>query len=413
MRKIIITLLLFSIVLIGYVEGVVYDTFDNDGLATNAGTGGGLEAVSFLDGGAAGSGVNWVEDGDLFRGSGTAGDRAVVSSLNAFDLSGGFTLTVKWTGTDSQFSDSFGLSHVKWTTDAPSLPMKAQDPFGYGGIGGHNDLDSVAAQYAYYGIGLAYATTGDISDPYDKGLIFNDASGIAGETGGQRQQLSNPAIPTSGSNTFVLTVGTDDQYSYSINGAAPTTGEIVAGEGTFDLSQPFYFNAYSQNGATTITEVMVELTSGSTNNAPSFTSETINEIDAIEDVAYSSTIADDASDSESDPMTFSKLSGPAWLNVAPDGTLSGTPGDSDTNDVPNVFTVQVSATGGLDTAILNIEVLNTYSGVRGIEDLAGLAGEWLSSGCSDTPACGGADLDGDTNVTLSDLAIVAQNWVTQ
>jgi hypothetical protein len=112
---------------------VYHDTFDNDGLATNAGTGGGLEAVTSL-------GVNWVEDGDLFRGSGGAGDRAVVSSLNSFDLSGGFTLTVKWTGTDSQYGDSFGLSTEKWTTDAASLALGAQDPFGYGGIGGHLDL---------------------------------------------------------------------------------------------------------------------------------------------------------------------------------------------------------------------------------------------------------------------------------
>jgi hypothetical protein len=86
------------------------------------------------------------------------------------------------------------------------------------------------------------------------------------------------------------------------------------------------------------------------NNAPSFTSDPINEIDATEGAVYSSTIADDADDPEGGPMTFSKESGPAWLIVDPNGTLSGTPGDSDTNDVPNVFTVQVSATGGSATA---------------------------------------------------------------
>jgi hypothetical protein len=90
------------------------------------------------------------------------------------------------------------------------------------------------------------------------------------------------------------------------------------------------------------------------NYPPAFTSDPINEINATEDAAYSSTIADDASDPESDPMTFSKVSGASWLSVAADGTLSGTPTSSDVG--LNVFTVRVDATGGFDTATLNITV---------------------------------------------------------
>jgi hypothetical protein len=63
---------------------------------------------------------------------------------------------------------------------------------------------------------------------------------------------------TDGSTKTLVMALEGDQYSYSINGAAATTGEIVAGAETFDLSQPFYFNAYSQWDATTITEVMLE-----------------------------------------------------------------------------------------------------------------------------------------------------------
>ncbi|MHC4906620.1 MAG: putative Ig domain-containing protein, partial [Planctomycetota bacterium] len=87
---------------------------------------------------------------------------------------------------------------------------------------------------------------------------------------------------------------------------------------------------------------------------PRFTSDPINEINANEDVAYSSSIADNAYDPDSDPMTFSKVSGPAWLSVASDGTLSGTPGAGDVG--ANVFTVQVDAIDGSDTATLNITV---------------------------------------------------------
>jgi hypothetical protein len=99
------------------------------------------------------------------------------------------------------------------------------------------------------------------------------------------------------------------------------------------------------------------LTLNQTGNPPTFNTDPINETDATEDSAYSSTLADDASDPESDPLSFSKTGGPAWLTVAANGDLSGTPTNGDVG--LNVFTVQVTATGGSDTATLNITVNNT------------------------------------------------------
>jgi endoglucanase len=147
------------------------------------------------------------------------------------------------------------------------------------------------------------------------------------------------------------------------------------------------------------------------NNAPYFTSDPIGKPDAIEDAAYSGqTLAGNASDPDSDPLTFSKVSGPAWLTITANGTLSGTPSDSDTGN--NVFTVRVEDGGGLyDKAVMNIYVANIYSGVRGFEDLKGFAENWLSSGCTDTPACGGADLDGDKDVDFFDFAVLAEEWM--
>jgi hypothetical protein len=54
-------------------------------------------------------------------------------------------------------------------------------------------------------------------------------------------------------------------------------------------------------------------------------------------------------------MTFSKVSGPAWLSVAANGTLSGTPADSDIGQ--NSWTVRVADTYGSDTASLQITVV--------------------------------------------------------
>jgi hypothetical protein len=127
---------------------------------------------------------------------------------------------------------------------------------------------------------------------------------------------------------------------------------------------------------------------------------------ATEDAVYTGTIADDASDPESDPMTFSKVSGPAWLNVASNGTLSGTPDNSNVGD--NNFTVQVVATGGSGTATMTINVANIYSGTQGIEDLLGLVSQWLTIDCG---TCDGADLNGDHDVNLEDIVKLSQNWM--
>jgi hypothetical protein len=70
---------------------------------------------------------------------------------------------------------------------------------------------------------------------------------------------------------------------------------------------------------------------------------------------YSGTIATNASDLNGGTLTLAKVSGPAWLNMAANGVLSGTPLSSDVGN--NSFTVSVTDTGGLSsTATMNIAV---------------------------------------------------------
>jgi endo-1,4-beta-xylanase len=148
------------------------------------------------------------------------------------------------------------------------------------------------------------------------------------------------------------------------------------------------------------------------NTAPYFTMDPIISANAIELYNYTGqSLAGTAIDPDNDPLTYSKVSGPAWLVVAGDGTLSGIPLNA--NVGINTFTVKVTDNGGLsDTAVMVITVANIYSGVAGMEDLLGLAAQWLRTGCTDTPACNGADLDGDANVDLEDFAVLAFNWTT-
>ena len=144
--------------------------------------------------------------------------------------------------------------------------------------------------------------------------------------------------------------------------------------------------------------------------APSFTTDPINEVDATEAYVYNSTMADNATDPGSRPLTFSKIYGPTWLSVADNGALSGIPTDLDVGE--NTFAVRVTNDLDLiDVTTMTVNVNNVYSGARGMDDLIGFAVQWLAMGSTDAPACGGADLDGDNNVTLMDFSLLGYHWM--
>jgi hypothetical protein len=89
---------------------------------------------------------------------------------------------------------------------------------------------------------------------------------------------------------------------------------------------------------------------------PQFVVNPFNEASAPVAQAYSGTVATNAFDLNStDPLTFAVVSGPAWLTVAANGALSGTPSYSDIGS--NSFVISVTDPGGLSgSATLNINV---------------------------------------------------------
>ncbi|EGG94167.1 PKD domain containing protein [gamma proteobacterium IMCC1989] len=90
--------------------------------------------------------------------------------------------------------------------------------------------------------------------------------------------------------------------------------------------------------------------------APEFTSNPIVKVEAVPDQPYNSSLADDVVDENVDPLTFSKVSGPAWLVVAANGAVSGTPTVADLGD--NSVVVSVSDGIFSDTTTLHITVGN-------------------------------------------------------
>ncbi|MEM7672802.1 MAG: DUF5060 domain-containing protein, partial [Verrucomicrobiota bacterium] len=94
------------------------------------------------------------------------------------------------------------------------------------------------------------------------------------------------------------------------------------------------------------------------NTPPTFLESPIFRSDATEGLPYSDSIFGSASDVDlaDTVLTYSKVSGPAWLSVGSDGTLSGTPGSGDMGE--NVFIVAATDASGFSvTTNLNIEVL--------------------------------------------------------
>ncbi len=84
------------------------------------------------------------------------------------------------------------------------------------------------------------------------------------------------------------------------------------------------------------------------NSAPLFVVTNFNPATAAVGIPFSFTIANDVTDPDiaaGDMLTFSKVIGPNWLNVAPDGELSGTPTAADLG--PDAFEVSVVDLGGL------------------------------------------------------------------
>ncbi|CAA6679652.1 MULTISPECIES: putative Ig domain-containing protein [unclassified Lentimonas] len=110
-----------------------------------------------------------------------------------------------------------------------------------------------------------------------------------------------------------------------------------------------------------------------------FTSDPISETNAAQGLDYSgSSLLDNANDLNGNSLSFSKLVGPKWLSVAPNGALSGKPSSVDFGE--NEFTVQVEDTsGGSDTATLQITVETGPAELLN-DDFESGFGNWESGG---------------------------------
>jgi uncharacterized repeat protein (TIGR03803 family) len=138
-----------------------------------------------------------------------------------------------------------------------------------------------------------------------------------------------------------------------------TDGTVSGTPGNADRgTNVFVVSLSDTNGffATTTMQLVVN-----TNQPPSFVGAPLVKPWANVDQPYGGTVATNATDPElnrGDQLSFAKVSGPAWLTVGPDGTLTGTPQGLDGGT--NSFVVSVTdLAGNLTTATMSIYVNRT------------------------------------------------------
>jgi hypothetical protein len=173
--------------------------------------------------------------------------------------------------------------------------------------------------------------------------------------------------------TLVATdANTNDILGYSVvvhpsNGILTGTAPNLTYTPNANFSGADSFTFTANDGAMDSNLATVGITDNAVNDAPVFTADPIVAVGGSECVAYTGvSLAGTAIDADSgDQVTYSKVSGPAWLDVAADGTLSGTP---------------PSGSAGLNTFVVRATDTNSATDDAMLEiDVAGLPLPWIST----------------------------------
>jgi uncharacterized repeat protein (TIGR03803 family) len=138
-------------------------------------------------------------------------------------------------------------------------------------------------------------------------------------------------------------------WFYGLNGAGPQATLLQARDGSFYGTTAF--GGIDFNGAAgTGDGVLFRLT------VPMFVANPLTQAVATAGVPYAASLSTNAVMPAGDTLTFAKVAGPAWLQVASNGALSGTPAVSDIG--PNSFSVSLADTNGWSSsATLTITVV--------------------------------------------------------
>ncbi|HYO09525.1 MAG TPA: LamG-like jellyroll fold domain-containing protein [Tepidisphaeraceae bacterium] len=192
--------------------------------------------------------------------------------------------------------------------------------------------------------------------------------------GGAEQVVETNPLAAGQWTHLAVTVGTGGARLYVNGSLAATNGAVTIRPGDFNptvnylgksqfVTDPL-FKGRLDDVLISDAALSASQVAGLMSDAPpQFSASTITRGPARQGVSFTGTIAGSASDPDAgDSVTYSKVNGPAWLTVAPDGTLSGTPTAVDR--IAQEFVVAATDARGVSTSAVLI-----FSEYRGLAQL--------------------------------------------
>jgi subtilase family serine protease len=154
----------------------------------------------------------------------------------------------------------------------------------------------------------------------------------------------NPALYSIGTGTNYTSCFHDIHSGNNENADSPSRFSAVPG---YDLCTGW---------GTPAGQTLINALAGGTNLPPVFNKNPFFGPSAVVGQSYSGSISNEATDANpGDPLSFAKISGPDWLTLGPDGSVSGTPGAVDFGT--NTFVVSVKESAGMsNTAMMYVNV---------------------------------------------------------
>jgi autotransporter-associated beta strand protein len=230
------------------------------------------------------------------------------------------------------------------------------------------------AAWVYWNGGASWQRIFDFGDDPSHYLFLSPYSGgstlrFAINNGGGEQQL----------NAAPIAAGSWIHVAVTLNGSSAalyTNGVLAASSSSFTISPANITPSLNYLGKSQIStnppfsgdldEVQIadyaftaaQIASLMTDTPPQFTTNFIVAGAATQNQFFSNSIAGSATGTGT--LIYSKASGPAWLTIATNGTLSGTPGFNDVGT--NVFTARVTdAAGASAFAVVTVALPNIFS----------------------------------------------------
>ena len=263
----------------------------------------------------------------------------------------------------------------------------------------------------------------DFGDDTSRYLFLTPSSGsgtlrFALRNGGSEQLIQAAALPVgqwrhvavtlSGSTARLYTNGVlaASTNNFNILPSAFKPSKNYLGESQF-IADPLFRGKLDEVLITDYALSAAQVASLMTNTPPQFTNSFLARGSATEGLAYSNSIAGTATDADAgNVLSYTKALGPAWLNVAADGTLSGTPTSADGGI--NYFTVRVTdGTGAVGFAVVSISTTIVSANGTWIADANAAwseANRWsgsaVATGAGRTADFSTINLTGNRTVTL-------------